>query len=121
MKEKQETLEAALKELMRHIRCISALEKEIDDKWGVQIRAGFIYPPNTTWDYTGECHVMRGLEEIEKALGKEAKQCGYSRYTRELRHYGIEFRQSADDRTKVFVKAGCKPPKIQIVEDDGNA
>ena len=114
---KEETLEAALKELMRHIRCISHLEKEIDEKWGVRIRAGFIYPPNTNWDYTGECHVVRGLEEIEKALGKEAKCSGYSMLTKELRHYGIVFRQSADDRTKVFVKAGQKPPKVVIVED----
>ena len=61
--------------------------------------------------------MVRGLEEIEKALGKEAKYSSYSRLTKELRHYGIEFRQSADDRTKVFVKAGQKPPKVVIVED----
>ena len=114
---KEETLETALKELMRHIRCISHLEKEIDEKWGVRIRTGFIYPPNTNWDYTGECHVVRGLEEIEKALGKEAKYSSYSRLTKELRHYGIEFRQSADDKTKVFVKAGKNPPKVVVVED----
>lgn len=114
---KPETLEETLKELMRHIRCISHLEKEIDEKWGVRIRAGFIYPPNTNWDYTGECHVVRGLEEIEKALGKEAKYSSYSRLTKELRHYGIEFRQSADDKTKVFVKAGKNPPKVVVVED----
>lgn len=116
-KAREETLEAALKELMRHIRCISNLEEEIDEKWGVRIRAGFIYPPNTGWGYTGECHVIRGLEEIEKALGEEAKYSSYSRLSKELRHYGIEFRQSADDRTKVFVKAGQKPPKVVIVED----
>ena len=117
MKEKPETLECALKELMRHIRCISALEKEIDDQWGVRIRTGFIYPPDSRWDYTGECHVIRGLEAIEQALGKEAKPSGWSRLTRELRHYGIEFRQTADDKTKVFVQAGKNPPKVVIVEE----
>lgn len=116
-KGKPETLEQALKELMQHIRCISVLEKEIDEKWGVRIRTEFIYPPNTSWDCTGECHVVRGLEEIEKSLGKEAKYSSYSRLTKELRHYGIEFRQSADDKTKVFVKAGKNPPKVVVVED----
>ena len=116
-----ETLEAAIKELMQHIRCISNLEEEIDEKWGVRIRTGFIYPPNTKWECTADCNVVRGLEEIEKALGKEANQSGCFHSTRELRHYGIEFRQHADDKTKVFVKAGCQPPKVRFVEDTEDA
>lgn len=111
------TLEENLKELMRNIRRISNLEAEIDEKFGVRLRASFIYPPGS--GSTADVHVVRGLEAIEETLGKEAKQ-GYSRYVRELRYYGIEFRQHADDRTKVFVKAGCNPPKVQIVEDGGD-
>lgn len=114
---KPETLEQALKDMMRHIRCISILESEIDEKWGVRIKTGFIHPSDSRWDETAECWVRRGLEEIEKALGKEAKTSVYSRYARELKHYGVRFTQSADDRTKVFVKAGCQPPKVRIVED----
>ena len=114
------TLEENLKELMRHIRIISNIEDVIDEKFGVRLRTGFIYPPGNNMDCTADINVQRGLEAVEKALGKESKP-GYSRYVRELRYYGIEFRQYADDKTKVFVKAGCKPPKVQIVEDDGNA
>ena len=114
------TLEEHLKEIMRHIRCISNLEEVIDEKFGVRLRTGFIYPPGNNMGSTADVHVVRGLEAIEEALGKEIKP-GYSRYVRELRYYGIEFRQHADDRTKVFVKAGCNPPKVQIVEDDSDA
>lgn len=118
MKEKQETLETAIKEIMRHIRCISNLEQEIDEKWGVRLRAGFIYPPGNNMGCTADINVQRGLEAVAEAVGKEVKTSAYSRYTRELRYYGIEFRQHADDRSKTFVKAGCQPPKVQIVEDD---
>ena len=118
MKEKPETLETALKEMMRHIRCIGNLEQEIDEKWGVRLRAGFIYPPGSSMGCTADVNVQRGLEAVAEAVGKEVKTSAYSRYTRELRYYGIEFRQHADDRSKTFVKAGCQPPKVQIVEDD---
>lgn len=117
MKEKPETLETALKEMMRHIRCIGNLEQEIDEKYGVRLRAGFIYPPGNNMGCTADIQVIRGLEAVAEALGKEVKTSAYSRYTRELRYYGIEFRQHADDRSKVFVKAGCQPPKVQIVEE----
>lgn len=69
-------------------------------------------------DQTADINVRRGIEAIEKALGKKAEYSGYSRLTKELRHYGIEFRQFADDRTKTFVKAGCKPPKVVLVDED---
>ena len=113
--EKCETLEMALKELMRHVRIIADLEKEIDEKWGVRLVSGFI--PSNIDNATGEINVRRGIEAICEALGGEAKISNYSRYTKELRHRGIQFRQYADDRTKTFVKAGCEPPKVQIVDD----
>ena len=113
-----ETLEAALKELMHHVRLINGLENVIEEKWGITLVTGFI--PSYVDDAKGEINVRRGIEEIEKALGKEAKLSAYSRYTKELRHWGIRFTQYADDKTKVFVKAGCKPPKVVIVEDDCN-
>ena len=111
-----ETLQDALKELMRHIRAISGLEQEINEKWGVRMRTGFINPPGGY--NTADVYVNRGLEAVAEALGGTVKQCDWSRYTRELRHYGVVFSQSADDRTKVFVKAGQEPPKVRIVEED---
>lgn len=110
-----ETLEGALKELIRHVRAINDLEKMIDDTWGVRLVAGFI--PGMGGDNKGEVNVRRGIEEIEKALGREAKPSQYFRYTKELRHNGIQFIQYADDRTKTFVKAGGQPPKVVIVEE----
>lgn len=115
MKKEPETLEEALKQVMYHIRMINGLENTINEKWGVLLVAGFI--PSYVGDAKGEINVRRGIEEIEKALGKESKLSTYSRYTKELRHWGIQFTQYADDRTKTFVKAGCQPPKVQIVED----
>lgn len=115
MKKEPETLEEALKQVMHHIRMINGLENTINEKWGVLLMAGFI--PSYVGDAKGEINVRRGIEEIEKALGKESKLSTYSRYTKELRHWGIQFTQYADDRTKTFVKAGCQPPKVRIVED----
>lgn len=115
MKKEPETLEEALKQVMHHIRMINGLENTINEKWGVLLVAGFI--PSYVGDAKGEINVRRGIEEIEKALGKESKLSTYSRYTKELRHWGIQFTQYADDRTKTFVKAGCQPPKVRIVED----
>lgn len=110
------TLENELKELMRLIREINKIEKRIDDTWGVRLVAGYI--PGIIGDAKGEVNVRRGIEEIEKALGKEAKTESYFPNTKLLRFYGIDFRQYADDKTKTFVKAGKEPPKVQIVEDD---
>lgn len=114
--EKPETLETALKELIRHIRDINELENLIDEKWGVRLIAGFI--PGCVGDNKGEVNVRRGIEVIEKALGREARPSNYSRYTKELRHNGIKFIQYADDKTKTFIKAGGHPPKVRIVEED---
>lgn len=113
--EKYETLEAELKELMRHVRIIADLEEEIDKKWGVRLKTGFI--PSNIDNAKGEIYVRRGIEAIGEALGDEVKLSSYSRYTKELRHHGIKFTQYADDRTKTFVKAGCEPPKVQIVDE----
>ena len=66
MKGEPETLETALKELMRLVRKINALEKDINDKYGVRMIAGYI--PGMIGDATGEVTVRRGIEEIEKAL-----------------------------------------------------
>ena len=98
------------------VRKINALEQDINEKYGVRMIAGHI--PGMIGDATGEVTVRRGMEEIEKALGKEAKIEPYFPNTKILRVYGIEFRQYADDRTKTFVKAGKESPKVQIVEDD---
>lgn len=112
------TLEEALKELMSHIRAINTLEQTINENWGVKLISGYI--PGVCGDAQGEINVRRGMEEIEKALGKEAKAENYFYNRKCLRHYGVEFIQYADDKTKTFVKAFGKPPKVQIVEDDGN-
>ena len=113
--EKHETLEMALKELIRHVRIIADMEKEIDEKWGVRLVTGYI--PSNIDKAKGDINVRRGIEAVAEALGEEVKFSSYSRYTKELRHRGIQFMQYADDRTKTFVKAGCEPPKVQIVED----
>jgi len=109
------TLETALKELMGMVRKINALEQEIDEKYGVRMVAGYI--PGMIGDASGEINVRRGIEEIGKALGKEAKTEPYFPNTKKLRVYGVEFRQYADDRTKTFVKAFMEPPKVKIVDD----
>lgn len=114
MKNEPETLETALKEMMRLVRKINALEKDINDKYGVRMIAGYI--PGLIGDAAGEVTVRRGMEEIEKALGKEAKIEPYFPNIKKLRVYGVEFRQYADDKTKTFVKAFGEPPKVKIVE-----
>lgn len=111
----QSTLETDLKELMRLVRKINVLEHKIDEKYGVRMVAGYI--PGLIDNASGEINVRRGMEEIEKALGKEAHIERYLSNTKFLRHQGIEFRQYADDKTKTFVKAFGKPPKVKIVED----
>ena len=114
---KNETLENALKEIMTHIRAISNLEQEIDERWGVTLRVSEIYPPVHNCG-TGDIVVRRGLEAVSEALGEDMKESPYSAHTRLVKHYGIEYRQYADDRTKTFVKAWKQPPKVVIVEDD---
>lgn len=110
------TLEAGLKELMRLVRKINALEQDINEKYGVRMIAGYI--PGLIGDATGEVTVRRGIEEIEKVLGKEANIEPYFPNIKKLRVYGVEFRQYADDKTKTFVKAFAEPPKVRIVEDN---
>ena len=116
--ENLDSLEKSLKELMRHIRIIADLETGINARFGVKLITSMV--PSTAFDAQGEVVVKRGMEEIEKALGKESKLEACSTFYRllELRHYGIRFVQYADDKTKTFVKAWKEPPKIQIVEDE---
>lgn len=111
------TLDEAVKELVSRIRAIENLQNTIDEKWGVLLHVSNIY--YSQWSETkGEVIVRRGIEELEKAFGKEAKSESCFRDVKKLRHYGVEFTQYADDKTKTFVKAGKKPPKVVIVEDD---
>ena len=110
-----ETLEAALKELMSMIRKINILQKEINETYGVRVSTGFI--PGMFGDAAGDVNVRRGMEEIEKALGKEAKFDEYFDL-KVLRYQGIEYRQYADEKTKTFVKAFKEPPKVEIVDED---
>ena len=114
-KDTPETLEAALKELMQHVRAINELEKKIDEAWGVKLVVTHI--PGTFGESQGEIVARRGLEEIENALGGKAKQDNGIIHLKELRHYGVCFRQYADEKTRVFVKAWKEPPKVVIVEE----
>lgn len=116
MKEKPETLEKALKEIMSHARAISYLEQEIDDKFGVRLYLSTVRKDNRH-GCRAEFIVRRGMEEIEKALGEIAEPYTYLRDVKILKHYGMEFTAYADEKTKVFVKAFKEPPKVVIVED----
>ena len=117
MKDKTpETLESALKDMIRHIRVISDLETLLDENWGVRAYVFNIYNGR---DHKGDVTVKRGIEEIEKALGHTAeKKMGWSSAYLEMRHNGVKFTQFADEKTKVFVKAGKEPPKVRIVDDE---
>lgn len=115
MNDEKKTLHDMLAEMISCIRKINKLQKEIDNLYGVRMCTGFI--PGLTQN-GGDVNVRRGIEEIEKALGKEAKMSNYSVHTKELNHAGIRFTQYADNKTKVFVKAGKEPPKIMIVDED---
>lgn len=112
-----ENLEGALKDLMSIVRKAKSLQQEIDSRFGVRLHISNV--PGYATDCSGEIIVRRGIEEIEKALGKEAKIDSYSVSTKFLRYQGIEFRQYADDRTRTFVRAWKEPPQVRIVEDEG--
>lgn len=113
-----ETLEEAVKEMIRHIRILNGLEHDINERWGVKLACGMI--PSNIDHAQGEVVVKRGIEELEKVFGKEAKSDDLGSFYRmkELRHNGVRFVQYADDKTKTFVKAFKEPPKVRIVEDD---
>ena len=114
MKEKTESLEQALKAMMAHVRCINELEKEINERWGVRLVSGNI--PALTSDVQGEIIVRRGMEEVEDALGKKAETTDCSHTTKELAWRGVRFIAFADDKTKVFVRAGQEKPKVTVEE-----
>jgi len=116
MSDEKKTLQDMLAEMMSCIRKINKLQKEIDNLYGVRMYTGFI--PGISNSGGGDVTVRRGIEEIEKALGKEARTSNYSVPTKELNHVGIRFCQYADDKTKVFVKAGKEPPKVVIVDEE---
>ena len=115
MDNEKKTLQAMLAEMMSCIRKINKLQKEIDNLYGVRMYTGFIPGLSSSG---GDVTVRRGIEEIEKVLGKEARTSNYLVNTKELNHAGIRFTQYADDKTKVFVKAGKEPPKVVIVDED---
>ena len=114
--EEQKTLRDMLAELMGMIRKISKLQDEIDELYGVRMVTGFI--PGVLGHGGGDINVRRGMEEVEKALGVESKVQSYSIFFKEIKYHGIHFTQYADEKTKVFVKAGKEPPKVVIVEDE---
>lgn len=106
-----------LKKLVKLIREINQLEQDINQTYGVKLITGYI-PSYVEDDARGDVTVRRGIEVIEAALCKKAKtEVGFTNL-KSLRHMGVVFRQYADDRTKTFVKAFCKPPKVVIVNDD---
>lgn len=110
-----ETLDMAVREIIRHIKAIKEIEKTIDEAWGVRLTTGYI--PSITYDAVGEVHVRRGIEALETAFGQEAKHEYGMMMQKVLRHNGVRFIQYADEKTKVFVKAGKEPPKVMIVEE----
>lgn len=114
--EEQKTLRDMLAELMGMIRKIGKLQDEIDELYGVRMVTGFI--PGMLDHGGGDINVRRGMEEVEKALGVESKVQSYSTFIKEIKYHGIHFAQYADEKTKVFVKAGKKPPKVVLVEED---
>lgn len=115
--EKPETLESALKEMIRMMREIHELEIQIDEAWGVTLSVFYI--PGYECERSGEVNLRRGIEEIEKVFGQESKtETGvFSEDIKRLRHNGVIFSQCADSKTKTFVKAGKEPPKVVIVEE----
>lgn len=113
--EEQKTLKDMLAELMGMIRKIGRLQDEIDELYGVEMVTGI----QNASKWGADIVLHRGIEEVEKALGVESVISPYANFIRELRYQGIRFAQYADDKTKVFVKAGKEPPKVVIdVEED---
>lgn len=114
-KKTPETLEEYLKTIMSMARTMSDLAEETDKKYGVSMR---IEIRDKHYMTPIDISLRRGMEEVEKALGEEAKtEKGWGTPVKRLKHYGVEFTQYADDKTKVFVKAGKEPPKVVIVDE----
>lgn len=111
MKKKSESLESAVKEIMSHMRQIDGIQKEIREKYGIRLTVqhiGFFYQ-------TGEICVRNGINEVAKALEKEVVRSKYSRDRKEFKHYGVEFYQYADDKTKHFTEANEEEPTVEYV------
>lgn len=110
-----ETLKEALAELARLAKAIQALERQIDDSWGVHMWISSVCPNDRSHP---SVFLTRGIEAISEALGKDAKnEYAFSYDVKLLRLNGIEYRQYADKKTGVFVKAFKEPPKFTIVEE----
>ena len=122
IEKKPETLKEAIDQYVQTICDLSELGGVIDDTWGVTLCTMFVdhHTPRAT------IFAERGIEEIDMALrepnGATMLHKCFNRlelHCKKLKAKGIvDFVQRADEKTGVFVKAGKKPPKVLIVEDD---
>ena len=110
--EEQKTLRDMLAELIGMIWKIGKLQDEINDLYGVEMVTGI---PKAS-ELGADIHLSRGIEEVEEALGVESVIAPYANFLRELRYQDIRFVQHADEKTKVFVKAGKEPPKVVLAK-----
>lgn len=110
MKNKADTLEDAIKEIMRHARIIDDLQKTIKEQYGIKMNVQHI----GMFDATANIAMRNGIEEVCKIFGKEPKMDGLINWRKVFRHYGFEIWQSADDKVKHFTKAGEEKPKVEF-------
>lgn len=111
VKQQPKSLDEAVKCIMAHMRTINKLQDEIREQYGIRLhveRVGF-------FNQTGEISVRNGIDKVAEALNETVKQSAYSRDRREFKHYGIEFYQYADDKTKHFTEANEEKPKVEYV------
>ena len=111
MKIKEETLDGCLKEIMSHMRAIDTIQDMILEKYGIRVHVSNV----GMFCKTGDICIRNGIDEVAKAFGQEAKRSPYSRDRKEYRHYGVEFYQYADDKTKHFTEANEQKPKVEYV------
>lgn len=114
MIENPETLEEYIDKIISHAKIISAMMDEVNAQYGVDFLSAYIRP----MDMPSSVSVRRGLEMIEKAMGKNAKQENADTYSlRRMNYRNVQFSQYADVSAMTFTKAGEEPPMIEIVED----
>lgn len=110
-KRESESLENDLLDIMSYMRLINRIQDGIKEKYGIgmmvmQIGGAF---------KTGIIVMRNGIEEAAKALGEEPKHERYFGDSMTFRHYGVDFTQYADDKTKHFTKANEEKPKVEYV------
>lgn len=110
-KRESESLECDLKDIMSYMRLIDGIQDQIREKYGIrmmvmQIGGAF---------KTGMICMRNGIEEVAKALGEEPKHERHFGDSMTFRHYGVDFTQYADDKTKHFTKANEEQPKVEYV------